>query len=161
MTGSRLHGKILSLEELLDRYARPRSLRLVFTNGCFDLLHRGHVEYLAAARSLGDALIVALNTDASVRRLKGASRPLVAEEDRAVVIAALESVDAVVLFNEETPSKLITRLLPDVLVKGGDYERSQVVGGDEVVAAGGEVRIIPFVAGHSTTALIESIRRDS
>src|SRR5690554_2423971 len=111
--------KVLARTELIARFGRPRERRVVFTNGCFDLLHRGHVEYLHAARELGDALVVGLNGDDSVRRLKGPDRPLVPEEDRAIVLAGLGCVDAVTLFNEDTPADLIAALLPDVLVKGG------------------------------------------
>lgn len=149
--------KVLDREALLERWGRPREARLVFTNGCFDLLHRGHVEYLDRARRLGDLLVVGVNTDASVRRLKGPGRPFVAQADRAVVLAALASVDVVTLFDEDTPRELISRLLPDVLVKGGDYRPEEVVGRKEVEAAGGEVRILPFVEGHSTTGLAERI----
>jgi D-beta-D-heptose 7-phosphate kinase/D-beta-D-heptose 1-phosphate adenosyltransferase len=151
-------GKILSRNELLQRFSRPRSRKIVFTNGCFDLLHRGHAEYLAAARALGDVLIVGLNTDASVRKLKGPGRPVVSELDRAYVIASLEAVDAVTLFEEDTPRALIAALLPDVLVKGGDYRPDGVVGREEVEAAGGHVVIIPFIAGRSTTELLDQIR---
>jgi len=134
---------------------------LVFTNGCFDLLHRGHVGYLQAARALGDALVVGLNTDASVRRLgKGDARPVVGEDDRAVVLGALECVDAVCLFDEDTPRDLIAELLPDVLVKGGDYDLEDVVGREEVVAAGGQVILVPFLEGYSTTDLLTRIRGD-
>ena len=150
--------KILTREQLLARYGRPRPERVVFTNGCFDLLHRGHVEYLFAARALGDCLVVGLNTDASVRRLKGPDRPIVGETDRATVIAALECVDAVTLFDEDTPRELIAALLPDVLVKGGDYTLDGIVGRAQVEAAGGEVRVLPFVQGRSTTSLIDLIR---
>jgi len=149
--------KILSLPALLNRYARPRSIRLVFTNGCFDILHRGHVEYLYAARELGDALVVALNTDDSVRRLKGAGRPVNTEMDRAIVIAGLGCVDAVTFFEEDTPRELISVLLPDVLVKGGDYTPDQVVGREEVETAGGRVSIIPLVPDVSTTRIIERV----
>jgi len=131
----------------------------VFTNGCFDLLHRGHVDYLVRARSLGDVLVVGVNTDASVRRLKGSGRPVTTEEDRAIVLAALEAIDAVTLFHEDTPRELIAGLRPDVLVKGGDYTVSEVVGRDEVEAAGGRVVILPLTPGRSTTALLETIRR--
>jgi rfaE bifunctional protein nucleotidyltransferase chain/domain len=151
--------KILTRHALLEHHGRPRTGRLVFTNGCFDILHRGHVEYLARARALGDRLVVALNTDASVRRLKGAGRPVVPEDDRAFVIAALESVDGVTLFDEATPAALIAALLPDVLVKGGDYSAATVVGRDSVEAAGGHVVIIPFVSGRSTTRILERIRQ--
>jgi len=151
--------KILDRPSLLDRLGRPRSGKLVFTNGCFDLLHRGHVEYLARARALGDLLVVAVNSDDSVRRLdKQSDRPLVAQEDRALVIAALGMVDAVTIFDESTPAELIDALLPDILVKGGDYAIEQVVGREAVEAAGGVVRILPFVGGFSTTALVRKIR---
>ena len=150
--------KIVSRIELLRRFGRPREQRVVFTNGCFDLLHPGHVQYLEEARALGDALVVALNTDRSVRALKGADRPLVTEDARAHVIAGLGAVDAVTLFDEDTPLQLITQLLPDVLVKGGDYLPHAVVGRAEVEAAGGEVKILPFLKGYSTTGLVERIR---
>jgi len=151
------HDKVLSLPAVLHRFARPRSGTLVFTNGCFDLLHRGHIEYLFAARALGDALIVGLNTDDSVSRLKGPGRPVTPEEDRAVILAGLACVDAVTLFEEDTPRELISVLLPDVLVKGGDYVPDQVVGRSEVEAAGGRVVIIPFLQGRSTTATLQRI----
>lgn len=150
--------KILSREEVLSRYGRPRDRKLVFTNGCFDLLHRGHVEYLYAARARGDTLVLGLNSDASVRRLKGESRPIVPELDRAIVIAGLACVDAVTIFDEDTPRELIAALLPDILVKGGDYTPEEVVGREEVEAAGGEVVIIPLVPGRSTTALIHRLQ---
>jgi D-beta-D-heptose 7-phosphate kinase / D-beta-D-heptose 1-phosphate adenosyltransferase len=155
MPVSSLADKILSRAEALERHGPGRGHRLVFTNGCFDLLHRGHVEYLHAARSFGDALVVGVNSDASVRRLKGETRPLVEEEDRAVVLGALASVDGVVLFDEDTPLELIRALRPDVLVKGGDYEESGIVGADEVRRHGGEVRIVPLVEGRSTTSILE------
>ena len=150
--------KILSRADLLERFGRPRRQRLVFTNGCFDLLHPGHVQVLDEARRLGNALVVALNTDRSVRRFKGPGRPLVPENDRALVVAALASVDAVTLFDEDTPRELLAALLPDVLVKGGDYGLAEVVGRAEVEAAGGEVRILPLRRGHSTTALARRIQ---
>jgi len=151
-------GKILSREEFLQRFGRPRAMKLVFTNGCFDLLHRGHVEYLYAARVLGDALVVGLNTDASVRRLKGPGRPITPVADRAWVLASLEAVDAVTLFEEDTPRALIAALLPDVLVKGGDYEHDQVVGREEVERAGGRVELLSLVGGRSTSELVQRIR---
>ena len=151
--------KILERSALLERHGRPREGTLVFTNGCFDLLHPGHVAYLHAAQALGDALVVGVNTDDSVRRLdKGEDRPLRGQDDRALVLAALESVDAVCLFDEDTPRELVAALLPDVLVKGGDYAVEEVVGREEVEAAGGRVEIIPFVEGYSTTELIRRIR---
>lgn len=129
----------------------------MFTNGCFDLLHPGHVRYLRAARRLGDILVVALNSDASVRRLKGAGRPLVPLADRCEVIAALEMVDYVTVFSTDTPYGLIRRLQPDVLVKGGDWAADRIVGADLVLAAGGEVRSLPFVKGYSTTRLAGAV----
>lgn len=128
---------------------------MVFTNGCFDILHRGHVEYLSAARELGDVLVVGLNSDDSVARLKGPQRPINPQDDRAVVLAALAAVDAVTLFAEDTPRELIASLLPDLLVKGGDYREEDIVGGSEVRAAGGDVKIIPLVPGRSTTGIIK------
>jgi D-beta-D-heptose 7-phosphate kinase / D-beta-D-heptose 1-phosphate adenosyltransferase len=151
-------SRILSREELLRRFRRPRDGAVVFTNGCFDILHRGHVAYLFAARALGDHLIVGLNTDASVRRLKGEGRPVVHEEDRAFVLAGLGCVDAVTFFDEDTPAELIAALLPDVLVKGGDYTPGHVVGRDTVEANGGRLVLIPFVAGRSTTDILTRIR---
>jgi len=134
----------------------------VFTNGCFDLLHVGHVHYLEEARSLGDGLIVGVNTDASVARLmKGPGRPLNPEAGRARVLAALACVDRVVLFAEDTPLALITRLAPDVLVKGGDYQLDEIVGREVVLARGGRVVALPFVPGYSTTGLIERLRSGS
>jgi D-beta-D-heptose 7-phosphate kinase / D-beta-D-heptose 1-phosphate adenosyltransferase len=150
--------KILTRAALLQRYGRPRAERVVFTNGCFDILHRGHVAYLHEARALGDRLIVGLNTDASVRRLKGEGRPVVSEQDRAFVLAGLGCVDAVTLFDEDTPAELIAALLPDVLVKGGDYTPEAVVGRAAVEAAGGRLVLIPFVTGRSTTGILERIR---
>jgi rfaE bifunctional protein nucleotidyltransferase chain/domain len=140
--------KLLSREDLLGRFGRPRSVRVVFTNGCFDLLHPGHVEYLDSARRLGDALVVGLNTDRSVRALKGPDRPFVTEDARALVLVGLASVDAVTFFDEDTPRELVAALLPDLLVKGGDYDIVQVVGRAEVEAAGGQVRVLPFREGY-------------
>jgi D-beta-D-heptose 7-phosphate kinase/D-beta-D-heptose 1-phosphate adenosyltransferase len=151
--------RILERSVLIERFARPRAGRLVFTNGVFDLLHRGHVEYLFAARRLGDALVVGVNTDASVRRLKGRDRPINAQDDRAFVLAGLACVDAVTLFAEDTPLALIAELLPDVLVKGGDYTPETVVGKEAVEAGGGRVVILPFVPGRSTTAIVDAISR--
>jgi rfaE bifunctional protein nucleotidyltransferase chain/domain len=151
--------KILSRDELVHRLGRPRCERVVFTNGCFDILHRGHVEYLFAARALGDRLVVGLNSDPSVRRLKGPERPVNPEEDRAIVLAGLAAVDAVTLFEEDTPLELIRALLPDVLVKGGDYRFDQIVGAPEVVEAGGEVVIAPLVPGRSTTSILKRARQ--
>jgi len=133
---------------------------VVFTNGCFDLIHRGHVRYLEAARSLGDALIVGLNSDASVRRLKGSERPILQESDRAEVLAALASVDLVTIFDEDTPWEVIREIQPDVLVKGGDWAIDQIVGRDVVFGRGGKVVAIQFEQGYSTTGIIERIRNE-
>ncbi|MCU0329556.1 MAG: D-glycero-beta-D-manno-heptose 1-phosphate adenylyltransferase [Candidatus Kapabacteria bacterium] len=127
---------------------------VVFTNGCFDVLHAGHVTYLTAARQLGDVLVVGLNSDESVRRLKGPQRPVNGVEDRAVVLEALRCVDAVVVFEDDTPLTLITALLPDVLVKGGDYTRETIVGAEVVEASGGRIQTIPLLPGRSTTAIL-------
>lgn len=132
--------------------------RVVFTNGVFDLLHRGHVDLLTAARRAGDALVVGINSDASVRRLKGPDRPVRTAADRAHVVAALEAVDAVVVFDEDTPLELIRALRPDVLVKGGDYAPDTVVGRDDVEQWGGRVVIVPLTPGHSTTSIVETLR---
>ena len=153
--------KVVSQHELLDIRTRlkERKQRVVFTNGCFDILHRGHVEYLERAKSFGDALIVGLNTDASVRRLKGSGRPVIEQDDRAHVLAGLASVDYVCLFDEETPQKLIELLVPDVLVKGADWVVTDVVGREVVEAAGGSVRTIEFLPDRSTSRIIEKIRK--
>ena len=150
--------RVPSREVLLTQFGRPRDLTLVFTNGCFDLLHPGHVEHLAQARALGDQLVVGLNSDDSVRRLKGAGRPIVAEADRAAALAGLGSVDAVILFDEDTPLELIEELLPDVLVKGGDYDLDGIVGREVVEQAGGDVRVLPLVEGYSTTKILNRLK---
>ena len=151
---------ILERDELLRarRALRADGRRLVFTNGCFDLLHVGHVRYLAAARRLGDALLVAVNSDRSVRALKGEGRPVLGEAERAEMLAALSSVDLVTVFDEESPRRLIGEVLPDVLVKGGDYAVEEIHGREEVEAAGGRVLALPFVEGASTTGIIERVR---
>jgi len=136
---------------------RDSGKRVVFTNGCFDILHPGHSRYLSAARGLGDHLIVAVNSDRSVKRIKGPQRPVFSEGARAEMLAALSFVDRVIIFDEETPLELITLLLPDILVKGGDWGEDEIVGADVVKGAGGEVRRIPFVDGYSTTGIIERI----
>ena len=140
---------------------RREGKRVVFTNGCFDLLHPGHVRYLAEARALGDALIVALNSDRSVRLLKGEGRPILKAEERAEVVAALQSVDFVVVFDEDTPLDLIARLLPDVLVKGGDWPVDQIVGREEVETAGGKAVSLPYVEGSSTSEIIDRLRKSA
>jgi len=143
------------------RWRDAESGLVVFTNGVFDLLHVGHIDLLSAARALGDRLIVGLNTDASVHQLKGPSRPVHSEADRAYVVAALECVDAVTVFDEDTPLELIMALRPDVLVKGGDYTVSTIVGRTEVESWGGRVHVVPLTAGHSTTRIIEALRAGS
>jgi rfaE bifunctional protein nucleotidyltransferase chain/domain len=142
----------------LRRARGGRAHRFVFTNGCFDLLHKGHVSYLEQARKLGTGLIVALNADESVKRLKGEDRPINRLADRMEVIAALESVDYVTWFDEDTPLELIRLLLPDVLVKGGDWKPSQMIGADVVLAKGGKVRSLKYVQGRSTTEIIRRAR---
>ncbi|MDP7526591.1 MAG: D-glycero-beta-D-manno-heptose 1-phosphate adenylyltransferase [Candidatus Marinimicrobia bacterium] len=132
-------------------------LKVVFTNGCFDILHRGHVEYLADAKLLGNKLVLALNSDRSVRELKGAHRPIQTQDDRAAILDALESIDLVVVFDEDTPAKIIQMLLPDVLVKGSDYSTETIVGADTVMENGGDVKVVPFRPGHSTSEILEKI----
>lgn len=153
-------AEILTLEGAGRRRATARALgrQFVFTNGCFDVIHPGHVALLQAARRRGDYLLVGLNSDESVRRLKGGGRPLQDQQSRATVLAALEPVDGVVVFEEDTPLELIRALVPDVLVKGGDYAKDQVVGRDVVEAAGGEVVIVPLLPGHSSSNLVEKLR---
>ena len=154
-------SKILDLKALIRERAllRDKGQMLVFTNGCFDLLHPGHIRYLAQARALGDALLVAVNSDRSVQILKGQGRPILNENERVEVIAALRAVDYVTVFDEETPHSLIIQLRPDVLVKGGDWPLDDIVGREEVEAAGGKVLSLPFLEGSSTTEIIERIKR--
>jgi len=165
-----LNSGILTLEQAILRFGRGKHNhhdnlnaasephRVVFTNGCFDLLHPGHIRTLEAARQLGDALVVGLNSDRGVRELKGPGRPILPERERAEILAALECVDAVVIFDEPTPREIIAALLPDVLVKGGDWAGDQIVGREEVEAAGGRVASIPVAPGYSTTAILQKIR---
>ena len=154
-------GKILSLDELLGvrEGLRAAGKSLVFTNGVFDLLHVGHVRYLAAARALGDALVVAINSDRTVRELKGHGRPVINESERAEILAALRFVTYVTVFDDVSPRRLIAGLLPDVLVKGGDYGLDEIHGREEVEAAGGKVISLPFVDGASTSTIIERMKR--
>ena len=156
-----MSGSVLKLHEAILRFAREKrnGRRVVFTNGCFDLLHPGHIETLEKARNLGDALVVGVNSDRSVREMKGAGRPIVPERERAEVLAALECVDAVLIFDEPTPQEIVAALLPDVLVKGGDWASDQIIGRGEVEAAGGRVVSVPVVAGYSTSAMVEKIRK--
>lgn len=143
-----------SLNNCLENYRSERK-KIVFTNGCFDLLHIGHITYLEEAKKLGDILIVGINTDDSVKKLKGPSRPIQNEKDRSAILAALKAVDHTVLFSEDTPLNLIKKVKPDVLVKGGDWKIEQIVGSDFVLANGGTVKSLNFVDGRSTTAIIE------
>jgi len=151
--------KIKAKKELLRiiKDLKTKGKRIVFTNGCFDLLHIGHVRYLEKAKVLGDVLVVGVNSDSSVRKLKGPKRPILSEEERAEILSGLGCVDYVTLFDEIDPLKLITSLQPDVLVKGGDWTKEQTVGKEVVERSGGEVLIIPFVKGASTSNLIETI----
>jgi len=153
--------KILSIDQLLVERARLRAAgeKLVFTNGVFDILHVGHVRYLAEARALGDALVVAINSDASVRELKGAGRPLMNENERAEILAALRATSYVTIFDDVSPRTFIAGLLPDVLVKGCDYALDEIHGREEVEAAGGRVVSLPFVEGVSTSGIIERIKK--
>jgi rfaE bifunctional protein nucleotidyltransferase chain/domain len=150
-------SKVMTWSQALVWRSRYQG-HLAFTNGVFDLLHPGHVDVLLGARRQGDALVVGLNSDASVRRLKGADRPVRSEAERSYVLAALESVDAVVLFEQDTPLELIRHLRPDVLVKGGDYTEGTIVGADDVTGWGGKVAVIPLTPGQSTTSIIARLR---
>ncbi len=153
-------GQVVSQDELILHIAAEKrnGRRVVFTNGCFDLLHPGHIRCLEQARALGDLLVVAINSDASVRQLKGDARSLVPQVERAEILAALAAVDYVVIFDAPTPRQLIARVLPDVLVKGGDWGLDEIVGREEVEAAGGRVASIPLEPGYSTSGLLERIR---
>jgi rfaE bifunctional protein nucleotidyltransferase chain/domain len=156
-----MNKKILNIEELKEvlniiRNKKNENQKIVFTNGCFDILHRGHVEYLQKARELGDLLILGLNSDLSVKKLKGENRPINNEEDRAIVLSALESVDYIIIFNEDTPFELIKIVKPDILVKGGDYKIENVVGREFAK----ETILIDFVDGYSTTKTIKSINKN-
>ena len=157
---SRLRSKILSFSALENQLKKWQKLkqRIVFTNGCFDLLHFGHINYLAKAHDLGDRLVVGLNTDASVSRIKGPSRPVQDEISRSHILAAMQCVDAVILFDEETPINLISMINPDVLVKGGDYEVKDIVGHEIVLNNKGKVCTIDFVDGYSSSALIDKVK---
>jgi D-glycero-beta-D-manno-heptose 1-phosphate adenylyltransferase len=140
---------------------RRNGEKIVFTNGCFDLIHKGHIHYLSKAASLGTKFIVALNSDASVMRLKGRNRPLQTEDSRAIIMASFLFTDAVVLFNEDTPGKIIEKLKPDVLVKGGDYSLDSIVGAKTVTSAGGSVVVLPFLKGYSTTFIEKKMSENS
>lgn len=153
-------GKLKTLDKLIKIVAglKKKGKKIVFTNGCFDILHLGHIRYLKEAKGLGDILLIGLNSDNSVRSLKKKDRPLVREKDRAEILSALEAIDYIVIFDELTPKNLIDKIIPNVLVKGGDWKKEEVVGRDMVEAHGGEVVIIPEVKGYSTSVLIKKIR---
>ena len=157
---NKLNNKIYSLEELENKVNawKQTGEEVVFTNGCFDIIHRGHIEVLAQTADLGDRLIIGLNSDSSIQKLKGKNRPIIDEKSRAILLASLSFVDAVVLFSEDTPINLISTLKPDVLAKGGDYEISTIVGHKVVQENGGQVILVPFVDGFSSTIIIEKIK---
>jgi rfaE bifunctional protein nucleotidyltransferase chain/domain len=152
-------GKIVGVDEItkISFELKSKGKKIVFTNGCFDILHRGHVEYLSKAKQLGDVLIVGLNSDSSVKMIKGDKRPIVPQEDRAFILSNLSFVDYVVIFDEPTPYELISKIVPDVLVKGSDWSQENVVGRDIVEANGGKVVLIELVPGRSTTNVIKTI----
>ena len=155
--------KIRTFESLVVQVKkwREESRTLVFSNGCFDLLHAGHVKYLQTAADFGDIFILGLNSDTSVRKLKGPTRPIMLQADRAFLLSALEAIDCVVIFDEETPARLIETVIPDVLVKGGDYIAQEIVGYDTVTKNGGRVEIVPFLEGKSTSSMINSIMENT
>lgn len=161
MRNTNLSDKILSNSKILEKVNewKIEGKSIVFTNGCFDILHKGHLEILTTSASFGDILVVGINTDNSVKRLKGPLRPINDENFRSTMLASLQYIDAVILFDEETPLNLINTLEPDVLVKGGDYTVEQIVGAETVLQKGGEVKIVPIVKGFSTTKIIETIQK--
>ena len=158
----KINDKIFGLEFLMkniDQW-RNENKKIVFTNGCFDLIHLGHIELLASSSDLGDVLIIGVNSDSSIQKLKGENRPIIEEDSRVKQLAALEFVDAVILFNESTPQKLIEKIKPDVITKGGDYKAENVVGNEVVTQKNGQVVIIPLTQGYSTTSLLKKIKND-
>lgn len=157
----RIRNKIFERSALASQCAewRKQGRKVVFTNGCFDILHKGHLEILTRSAEFGDILVVALNTDASVKKLKGDLRPVNNEDFRTWMMASLEIVDAVILFDEQTPAELIEAITPDIIVKGGDYTVDQVVGAEHVISHGGEVKIVPIVKGYSTSGIIAAIQK--
>ena len=157
-----IKSKIYTLSELVERCKvwRNKGEKIVFTNGCFDLVHRGHVEVLANTADLGDRLIVGLNSDSSIQNLKSENRPIIDENSRAILLASLQFIDAVVLFSETTPHQLIQTILPDILAKGGDYKVEEITGREVVLQNGGEVILVPFIDGFSTTNIVNKIKQD-
>ena len=158
---NKINSKIFLLDDLKNQVNAWKQAEedVVFTNGCFDIIHRGHIEVLAQTADLGDKLIIGLNSDTSIQKLKGKNRPIIEEQSRAILLASLEFVDAVVIFSEDTPLKLISALLPDVLAKGGDYEIETIVGHEIVQQNGGKVKLVPFVDGFSSTTIIDKIKK--
>ena len=158
---NKINSKIFSFDDLKNQVNawKQAGEEVVFTNGCFDIIHRGHIEVLAQTADLGDRLIIGLNSDTSIQKLKGKNRPIIEEQSRAILLASLEFVDAVVIFSEDTPLKLISALLPDVLAKGGDYEIETIVGHEIVQQNGGKVKLVPFVDGFSSTTIIDIIKK--
>jgi len=156
-----LNSKVYNLDALTTQVEQWKATgnKVVFTNGCFDIIHRGHIEVLARTANLGDKLIIGLNSDQSIQKLKGEGRPIIDEQSRAILLAALSFVDAIVLFSEDTPIKLIGALLPDVLAKGGDYEIETIVGHEIVQQNGGKVKLVPFLDGFSSTTIIDKIKK--
>jgi rfaE bifunctional protein nucleotidyltransferase chain/domain len=156
-----LNSKIYNLDALTSQVEQWKmgGNKVVFTNGCFDIIHRGHIEVLARTADLGDKLIIGLNSDKSIQKLKGKDRPIIDEQSRAILLAAFSFVDAIVLFSEDTPLKLISTLVPDVLAKGGDYEIETIVGHEIVQQNGGKVKLVPFVDGFSSTTIIDKIKK--
>ena len=155
-------SKIFSLSDLKiqsDQWKQDGD-KIVFTNGCFDLIHRGHVEVLANTADLGDRLIIGLNSDSSIQKLKGENRPIMDENSRAILLASLQFIDAIVLFSEDTPQKLIETIVPDILAKGGDYKVEEIAGHEVVLQNGGEVILVPFIDGFSTTNIVDKIKQD-
>lgn len=157
-----IKSKIYTLPKLVEQSKvwRNNGEKIVFTNGCFDLLHRGHVEVLANTSDLGDKLIVGLNTDSSIQDLKGKNRPIIDENSRAILLASLQFIDAIVFFSEDTPYHLIETILPDILAKGGDYKVEEIIGHEVVLQNGGEVILVPFIDGFSTTNIVNKIKQD-
>ena len=157
-----IKSKIYTLSELIEQSKiwRSKGDKIVFTNGCFDLVHRGHVEVLANTADLGDRLIIGLNTDTSIHKLKGEKRPIIDENSRAILLASLQFIDAIVLFSEATPYQLIEAILPDILAKGGDYKVEEITGHELVLRNGGEVILVPFIDGFSTSNIINKIKQD-
>lgn len=157
-----INSKILDDTQLNQQLAIWRFLTksIVFTNGCFDIVHLGHIDYLSKAKDLGDILLIGLNTDDSVKKLKGANRPIKDQQERAILLASFQFVDGVILFNEDTPYDLIKKIKPDILVKGSDYKKEEIVGADIIQNNGGDIITIDFLEGYSTTAILDKIRKD-